>query len=78
MKLYQYRVDFLPEIEHNGVKKALVRVHENIIGKYVFDGTLLYAKTSLKTVLYIYIIRFNLILSYCFVAYGAVFQPPIR
>ncbi|EFX83177.1 Aubergine/Piwi-like protein copy E [Daphnia pulex] len=47
MKLLQYRVDFTPEIDHPGVKKALIRVHEQMIGKYIFDGTLLYNTTRL-------------------------------
>ena len=38
----QYRVDFVPDIDHMGVRKALVRQHESKIGKYIFDGTLLY------------------------------------
>ncbi|XP_057373968.1 piwi-like protein Siwi [Daphnia carinata] len=42
MHLLQYRVDFTPEIDHPGVRKALVRVHEPRLGKYIFDGTLLY------------------------------------
>ena len=46
--LLQYRVDFSPEIEHQGVRKALVRVHEGLLGKYVFDGTLLYNTNRLK------------------------------
>ncbi len=40
--LLQYRVDFSPEVDHQGVRKALVRNHEALLGKYVFDGTLLY------------------------------------
>jgi len=40
--LMQYRVDFVPDIDHMGVRKALVRQHESKIGKYIFDGTLLY------------------------------------
>ncbi|XP_046439550.1 piwi-like protein Siwi [Daphnia pulex] len=47
MHLLQYRVDFTPEIDHPGVKKALIRVHERTLGKYVFDGTLLYNTTRL-------------------------------
>ncbi|XP_045030836.1 piwi-like protein Siwi isoform X2 [Daphnia magna] len=42
MHLLQYRVDFTPEVDHPGVRKALVRVHEPTLGKYIFDGTLLY------------------------------------
>ncbi|KAI9556445.1 Aubergine/Piwi-like protein copy E [Daphnia sinensis] len=42
MHLLQYRVDFTPDVDHPGVRKALVRVHEPTLGKYMFDGTLLY------------------------------------
>lgn len=42
MHLLQYRVDFNPDIDHMGVRKALVRAHEPTLGKYLFDGTLLY------------------------------------
>ncbi|KAK4016032.1 hypothetical protein OUZ56_030995 [Daphnia magna] len=47
MHLLQYRVDFTPEVDHPGVKKALIRVHEQTLGKYIFDGTLLYNTTRL-------------------------------
>lgn len=50
MHLLQYRVDFIPEIDHTGVKKAMVRMHEERLGKYVFDGTLLYNTTRLPQV----------------------------
>ena len=42
MHLLQYRVDFTPEVDHPGVKRALIRVHLATLGKYIFDGTLLY------------------------------------
>lgn len=42
MHLLQYRVDFAPDIDHIGVRKALVRSYEAQLGKYLFDGTLLY------------------------------------
>ena len=47
-QLRQYRVDFSPEVDHQGVRKALVRNHEGILGKYVFDGTLLYNTNRLE------------------------------
>ncbi|XP_071559445.1 piwi-like protein Siwi isoform X2 [Temnothorax nylanderi] len=40
--LYQYHVDFAPEEDHTGVRKALLRVHQQTLGAYIFDGTLLY------------------------------------
>lgn len=42
MHFFQYLVDFTPDIDHGGVRNALVRVHQNTLGRYVFDGTLLY------------------------------------
>lgn len=50
MHLLQYRVDFSPEIDHMGVRKALVRTHEDQLGKYLFDGTLLYNTIRLHQV----------------------------
>ncbi|XP_057371400.1 piwi-like protein Siwi [Daphnia carinata] len=47
MHLLQYRVDFTPDVDHIGARKALIRVHEAILGKYLFDGTLLYNITRL-------------------------------
>ncbi|XP_028164126.1 piwi-like protein Siwi [Ostrinia furnacalis] len=41
-RLYQYHVDFDPEEDSTGVRKALVRVHANTFGGYLFDGTVLY------------------------------------
>lgn len=43
MHLLQYRVDFVPEIDHMFLCKSLLREHEATLGKYLFDGTLLYA-----------------------------------
>lgn len=48
--LLQYRVDFLPDIDHIGVRKSLLRNHEAALGKYLFDGTLLYNITRLPQV----------------------------
>lgn len=43
----QYRVDFTPEIEHNRLKMGLLYSHEQVLGKHVFDGTLLYCTSRL-------------------------------
>ena len=50
MHLLQYRVDFTPDVDHMGVRKALIRVHEQVLGKYLFDGTLLYNTRRLAQV----------------------------
>lgn len=33
-----YRVDFEPEIDHSGMRKALVRSKVNVLGGHLFDG----------------------------------------
>ncbi|XP_018561760.1 piwi-like protein Siwi [Anoplophora glabripennis] len=48
--LNQYRVDFNPEIDHTGQKKALLRTglqNVQILG-YLFDGTVLYTTTRIQ------------------------------
>lgn len=59
MHLLQYRVDFTPDVDHMGVRKALVRNHEAKLGKYLFDGTLLYNTTRLDEVILYYKKIFN-------------------
>ena len=49
--LMQYRVNFTPEIEHKGLRFALVRVHEAVIGKYTFDGEHLFCPKRLPQVI---------------------------
>ncbi|KAI5642706.1 piwi domain-containing protein [Phthorimaea operculella] len=41
-RLYQYHVDFQPEEDSTGLRKALLRVHANTLGGYLFDGAILY------------------------------------
>ncbi|KAJ0175571.1 hypothetical protein K1T71_008730 [Dendrolimus kikuchii] len=48
-RLYQYRVDIEPEEDHTGVRKALLRVHRNTLGGYLFDGTVLYTVKKVPT-----------------------------
>lgn len=46
--LYQYRVDFKPDVEHSGLRKALVAQQRQNFGcGYLFDGTLLYLSKKL-------------------------------
>lgn len=79
MHLLQYRVDFTPDVDHIGARKALIRVHEAILGKYLFDGTLLYNISRLPQVnltfrklknCYNYFLHFH-------TAIGTVFQTPL-
>ena len=51
--LLQYRVDFVPDVDHIGVRKALIRVHVTILGRYLFDGTLLNNITRLAQINFI-------------------------
>lgn len=53
--LWRYRVDFSPEVDHKGVRKALLRALEALFGKYVFDGTLLYSTNNLSPQVYIFV-----------------------
>ena len=53
MHLLQYHVDFAPSIEHMGIRRALVRNHENVLGKYIFDGMQLYTITRLRQVCFL-------------------------
>jgi hypothetical protein len=41
-QLYQYRVDFSPEEDSNAEKKRMVREFKEMLGGYLFDGTMLY------------------------------------
>ncbi|XP_014250883.1 piwi-like protein Siwi [Cimex lectularius] len=46
--LYQYRVDFAPEEDRTQMRKALLRVHKEILGGYIFDGTVLFVSHRLQ------------------------------
>lgn len=47
--LYQYRVDFQPDEDRTGVRKAMLRVHKDSLGHaYIFDGTVLFTLTKLN------------------------------
>ena len=40
--LYQYRVDFQPEEDRTVIRRALMRVHREKLGAYIFDGTVMF------------------------------------
>ncbi|CAB3247796.1 unnamed protein product [Arctia plantaginis] len=46
-RLFQYHVDFSPEEDNTSVRKALIRVHANVLGGYLFDGMVLYTTKRL-------------------------------
>ena len=39
-RLLQYRVDMKPDIDHTGVRKALLYAHKERLPKFIFDGTM--------------------------------------
>lgn len=41
-KIYQYSVNFTPEIEITTIRKRLMKEHKGKLGGYIFDGTTLY------------------------------------
>ncbi|XP_076817486.1 piwi-like protein 1 isoform X1 [Clavelina lepadiformis] len=46
--LYQYRVDFNPEVDHKGARKGMLRDHTELLGPvYMFDGTMLFTTRKL-------------------------------
>lgn len=47
--IYQYRVDFAPDIELTAVRKGILRQHKNLFNGYLFDGTVLYTLTHFET-----------------------------
>ncbi|XP_052131790.1 piwi-like protein Siwi, partial [Frankliniella occidentalis] len=47
--LHQYRVDIAPVVERSGTRKYLLRVHQERLGGYIFDGTVLYTQARLTT-----------------------------
>lgn len=45
--LYQYRVDFAPAEDLTIVRKGLLKNHKEVLGGYIFDGTVLYTSHRL-------------------------------
>lgn len=41
--LYQYRVDFNPPQDSINIRKGLLSVHKDILGPYIFDGTMVFS-----------------------------------
>ncbi|XP_063698509.1 protein aubergine-like [Culicoides brevitarsis] len=46
--IYQYRVDFAPEIEVTNIRKAILRGHKNMFDGFLFDGTMLLTSKRLR------------------------------
>lgn len=50
-RLYQYRVDYEPEVDHRGARRGMLRDHLDLIGNtYMFDGSTLYTLKKLPEV----------------------------
>jgi len=43
--LYQYRVDYNPEEDRISTKRGLLAQHRELLGGYLFDGTMLFSGT---------------------------------
>ncbi|XP_037929058.1 protein aubergine-like [Teleopsis dalmanni] len=46
--IYQYRVDFVPEIDMSFVRRTLILQHKAKLGGYIFDGTMLFTTNDLR------------------------------
>ncbi|KAH8412373.1 hypothetical protein KR009_001599 [Drosophila setifemur] len=48
--IYQYRVDFVPEVDNTRLRRGYLSEHENLLGGYIFDGTSLFCTKLFKAV----------------------------
>lgn len=46
--IYQYRVDFVPDVDNTRLRRGLLSEHRNLLGGYIFDGTVLFCTTKFK------------------------------
>ncbi|KAH8377461.1 hypothetical protein KR093_005619, partial [Drosophila rubida] len=46
--LYQYRVDFSPDVDNTCLRRGLLSAHRNLLGGYIFDGSVLFCTTKFK------------------------------
>ncbi|KAH8261810.1 hypothetical protein KR038_009042, partial [Drosophila bunnanda] len=46
--IYQYRVDFIPEVDNTRLRRALLHEHRSLLGGYIFDGTILFSSNYFK------------------------------
>lgn len=46
--IYQYRVDFEPDLDNTRLRRGLLSEHRDILGGYIFDGTVLFCTTKFK------------------------------
>jgi len=46
--LYQYRVNFSPVQEKINIKRGLLSAHKEVLGSYIFDGTMLFSRKKFE------------------------------
>eukprot|EP01119_Soliformovum_irregulare_P019822 TRINITY_DN6354_c0_g1_i2.p1 TRINITY_DN6354_c0_g1~~TRINITY_DN6354_c0_g1_i2.p1 ORF type:complete len:792 (-),score=209.84 TRINITY_DN6354_c0_g1_i2:309-2684(-) len=45
--IYQYMVDFWPEVEKKGLKRKLLEEHRDVLGAFTFDGAMLFLQKQI-------------------------------
>ncbi|KAH8402523.1 hypothetical protein KR222_002397, partial [Zaprionus bogoriensis] len=48
--IYQYRVDFVPDVDHTNLRRGLLSEQRSILGGYMFDGTVMYCSTRFNDI----------------------------
>ncbi|XP_043640894.1 protein aubergine [Drosophila teissieri] len=48
--IYQYRVDFTPDVDNTRLRRAFMHEHRSLLGGYIFDGTVLFCTNQFKPV----------------------------
>ncbi|XP_043950297.2 protein aubergine [Drosophila biarmipes] len=48
--IYQYHVDFVPDVDNTRIRRAFINHHRSLLGGYIFDGTILFCTTQFKPV----------------------------
>ncbi|KAH8341382.1 hypothetical protein KR059_005676 [Drosophila kikkawai] len=46
--IYQYRVDFSPDVDNTRLRRAFLHEHRSLLGGYIFDGTILFSSNHFK------------------------------
>ncbi|XP_030382857.1 protein aubergine-like [Scaptodrosophila lebanonensis] len=46
--IYQYRVDFSPDVDNTRLRRAYLNEHRSLLGGYIFDGSLLFCAKQFK------------------------------
>lgn len=48
LQLYQYHVDFSPDVPSDGLRKCLLRQHKSLLNGYLFDGIRLFVTKQIQ------------------------------